>query len=223
MTVNQGSTVIVTSLLATDPSYTSPTTTETTSQATASSVTKGGVPQSEGSPQITTSSSSSSFWSSTGKVIAVFVVVGAVIIATIVASLLFWMRRRSRRGAGLSHEPSHFPNGNGNGIGGGSMMASSDQKFGRSPSVLGLLGRKQPPPSSSNYSPYDSQAASKPSVFAVPMVDQRLDPHSMMARFEDNMSHASFRDEEDYSRRVWRVTNASDSDSLHSMDHATRI
>jgi hypothetical protein len=76
-----------------------------------------------------------------------------------------------------------------------------------------LTGRANDEKTSSTPSVPQHRLSLTPPDFAVPVVDQRLDPQSMMIRFDDAESETSFRDEDDYSRRVWRVTNASDSDS----------
>jgi hypothetical protein len=96
---------------------------------------------------------------------------------------------------------------------------SGSQSVSRSASLLQLLGKRERNQSEDNASPTsigNHRLSRSPTELVVPVVDQRLDPQSVMIRFDDNDSRTSFRDEEDYSRRVWRVTNVSDSDSLRS-------
>jgi len=99
---------------------------------------------------------------------------------------------------------------------------ASDQNLSRSASILQLLGRRYTPADSVAHSTYGNHLAEESPERPIPIVDPRLDPHTMMGRYEDNTSHTSFRDEEDYSRRIWRVTNPTDSDSLHSIDRGMR-
>ena len=100
-----------------------------------------------------------------------------------------------------------------------SRRMSRTQPVSRSASLLQLIGKRDRSRHVESVSPLSTGNQGLPggtTDVMIPVVDQRLDPQSMMIRFEENDSRTSFRDEEDYSRRVWRVTNASDSDSLRS-------
>lgn len=152
---------------------------------------------------------SSSFWDSTSKVAGVFVPVGLVI--AILAMAIFWMcrSRKNRKDEEKPEEPPQII----------VREMSGSQSVSRSASLLQLLGRRErnrKEELNSSTSNGNNRLSRTPTDLVVPVVDQRLDPQSMMIRFDDNDSRTSFRDEEDYSRRVWRVTNASDSDSLRS-------
>jgi cell wall integrity and stress response component len=152
-----------------------------------------------------------SFWESTGKVAGVFVVVGIVIAALIIAIIWMCRSKRGKRDVEKSEDVPPMAN----------RRTSGTQPVSRSTSLLQLLGRRDRDKSRSDEAvtptSNGTQRLSRTGTdlaLPVPAVDQRLDPQSMMIRFDDNDSRTSFRDEEDYSRRVWRVTNASDSDSL---------
>jgi cell wall integrity and stress response component len=214
VTINLGTTVIVTSFLVTDSGYPLSSGAQTLNGANASSITEEPSQSSEGSDPTPAgiNEPTSSFWNSTGKVIAVFVVVGAILVTIFVTGIVICTRRRARPKPEQSQGKQHT---------GDAARSSSDPSLGRSASFLQILGRKQAGLTWSTPEPQEPQMTMKSSILTVPMVDQRLDPHSMMARFEDNNSHTSFRDDEDYSRRIWRVTNASESDSLHSVERYT--
>ena len=210
VTVNHGTTVIVTSIFAAAPiSIASPTNypeAETTgahnSQAASTAI---GLPNQS---VVGTTEPQSSFWDSTGKVVAVFVVTGALIIAMVIALVWFCSRKTRRR-------DDETRQGN---PGANDGAVTADKDISRPTSLLQLLGRRETLRTQKPGFSYRNYEETKPSETRVPMVDQRLDPQSMMIRFENNTSHTSFRDDEDYSRRIWRVTNASDSDSLHSAE-----
>jgi hypothetical protein len=211
VTVNHGTTVVVTSFAPSDPTITMSTTDSrngasdpsTTSSATGSGIASN---QANGSGQSsqTTMERSSSFWDSTGKVAGVFVAVG--IVTAMLAGALLWMcrNRKSRRDEEKSEESPR--------------QTSGEQPVSRSTSLLQLLGRgdRSRTENVAPSPPNQQRLSRSPTELAIPVVDQRLDPQTMMIRFEDNDSRTSFRDEEDYSRRVWRVTNASDTESVRS-------
>ena len=194
ITVNNGTTVVITSFIPSEPTITA---------------SAPGSLNPEKSPPTASMDRSSSFWDSAGKVAGVFVAVGLVI--AILATTIFWMcrSRRNRKDEEKPEEPPQII----------ARQMSESESVNRSTSLLQLLGRRErnreevltSPTSNGN-----SRLSKGPTDLVVPVVDQRLDPQSMMIRFDDNDSRTSFRDEEDYSRRVWRVTNASDSDSLRS-------
>jgi cell wall integrity and stress response component len=152
-----------------------------------------------------------SFWDSTSKVAGVFVAVGVVTALSAIA--LFWIcrnrpgRQDEEKTEGM-HQPMPRP-------------SSVNQSVSRSTSRLQLLGGREHSRQDDPISPTvdgSRRLSRSPTDLVIPVVDQRLDPQSMIIRFDDNSSRTSFRDEDDYSRRVWRVTNASDSDSLRSSE-----
>ena len=192
ITVDQGTTVVVTSFVPGEPSTTLSSPGPTNQSDTSA------VPMER-----------SSFWESTGKVAGVFVVVGIVIPSLLVS--IIWMCR-SRRGKQDMEKSEDLPST-------ASRRISRTQPVSRSASLLQLIGRRDRSRHVESVSPLSvgNQRHSRATTdVMIPVVDQRLDPQSMMIRFDENDSRTSFRDEEDYSRRVWRVTNASDSDSLRS-------
>jgi cell wall integrity and stress response component len=217
VTVNQGTTLIITSFIPSDPTITISATRssgDATNPRTTGSPAGSSLNSNQSSESIQTTpvpmERSPSFWDSTGKVAGVFVTVG--IVTALLAGALLWMcRRRGRRDEEKTEEPP----------GQIARQVSGGQPVSRSASLLQLLGKRDkgrredvtPPSPNENY-----RLSRTPTELVMPVVDQRLDPQTMMIRFEDNISRTSFRDEEDYSRRVWRVTNASDSDSVRSTD-----
>jgi len=221
VTVNHGTTVVIISFVPSDPTITISSTDSTSSASiptTIATTTDGALTsnQSEGSSAASQATSiseerSPSFWDSTGKVAGVFVAVG-VIIALLAFLLLSMCRGRKGRKDEEKTEMSPSP---------GSCQMSASQPVSRSASLLQLLGKrdKSRQEDATPPSPTDNHRLSRTATeLVIPVVDQRLDPQTMMIRFEDNVSRTSFRDEEDYSRRVWRVTNASDTDSVRSAD-----
>jgi hypothetical protein len=153
-----------------------------------------------------------SFWSSAGKVAGVFVAVG--IILFLLALGVLW-KCRKRNGSKDVEKPDEVPQPM-------ARQMSGSQTVSRSTSLLQLLGRREKGRAEDDTGPPSNRLSRSPTDMVIPVVDQRLDPQSMMIRFDDNDSRTSFRDEEDYSRRVWRVTNASDSDSLRSSEVGER-
>ena len=212
ITVNRGTTVVVTSFIPNEPTVTIPSpshnSTNTTTSGNQSDL-------SNPSERPIMSSNEPSFWNSAGKVAGVFVAVG-ILIALLGIGLVWFCRnatgRHDEEKSGISTSQVKPRQGSGS------------QPVSRSASVLQLLGmreraRQDDVPSTSSTA--NHRLSRTPPELVVPVVDQRLDPQSMMIRFDDNDSSTSFRDEEDYSRRIWRVTNASDSDSLSSDEVAS--
>jgi hypothetical protein len=154
---------------------------------------------------------SSSFWDAPGKVAGVFVTVGVIILLLGIAIL--WIFRRRKTTSKDEEKPEDLPKSI-------TRQNSMGQTVSRSTSLLQLLGKREKnrPEVASGPSANGGRVSRSPTNLAIPSLDQRLDPRSMMNRFEDNDSRVSFRDEDDYSRRVWRITNASDSDSLRSTE-----
>jgi cell wall integrity and stress response component len=207
VTVNRGTTVVVTSFIPSEPSITLSSVSPTSSLGNGTNP----VHQPDNS-QPTPVTRSDSFWDSTGKVASVFVAVG-VVVALLALGLIWMCRKRRRR---QDEEKSEVVTGT-QSI---ARQISGSQPVSRSTSLLQLLGKtRDRSPQEEIVSPTSvgsRRLSRSPTDLVIPVVDQRLDPQSMMIRFDDNDSRTSFRDEEDYSRRVWRVTNASDSDSVRS-------
>lgn len=210
VTVNRGTTVVITSFVPSEPTITlSSAISSFPSTTTSTGMTPVNQPDSS---QPTTVSQSTSFWDSTGKVAGVFVAVGAVVVLLAIALIWTWRRRRHRQDeekSDVGATPQLM-----------TRQTSGSQPVSRSASLLHLLGktrdRSRQEEIVSPTSTGSRRLSRSPTDLVIPVVDQRLDPQSMMIRFDDNDSRTSFRDEEDYSRRVWRVTNASDSDSVRS-------
>jgi hypothetical protein len=214
VTVNRGTTVVITSFFPSEPTMTIA---PTQSQGSGASSLPGN-PLSSAGPSTNSDPSSqtpdigresSSFWNAPGKVAGVFVTVGVIILLLGIAMLWMFRRRKTTRKDEEKELPKPITRQN-----------SMGQTVSRSTSLLQLLGKREknrpevaPVPSASG-----GRVSRSPTNLAIPTLDQRLDPQSMMNRFEDNDSRVSFRDEDDYSRRVWRITNASDSDSLRSTE-----
>lgn len=211
VTVNRGTTVVITSFVPSEPTITLSSAMSSFPSTTTSGTGMTPVNQPDSS-QPSTVSQSTSFWDSTGKVAGVFVAVGAVVVLLAIALIWTCRRRRHRQDeeksdVGATPQPM-------------TRQTSGSQPVSRSASLLQLLGktrdRSRQEEIVSPTSIGSRRLSRSPTDLVIPVVDQRLDPQSMMIRFDDNDSRTSFRDEEDYSRRVWRVTNASDSDSVRS-------
>ena len=196
VTVNRGTTLIITSFVPNEPTI-------TVSSAESDSM----------ASTLRESESPRSFWNSAGKVAGVFVSVGLVLLLLLLGLLWKWRKRKTDEDVEESDKsPQRM-----------ARQMSGSQTVSRSTSLLQLLGRRERAPGDDDMSPSSNRLSRSPTDMVIPVVDQRLDPQSMMIRFDDNDSRTSFRDEEDYSRRVWRVTNASDSDSLRSSEVAERF
>ncbi|ODQ54610.1 hypothetical protein SAICODRAFT_69816 [Saitoella complicata NRRL Y-17804] len=129
------------------------------------------------------SSSSGGFFASAGRVAGVFVAI-AFIIALIVAGLLFYFlfyRKRHDSQALPTSSPPISP----------TPSNVHSPLYGRSRSGSTLVGK------------WAGGTMGEKEV----IVDQRLDPRSMLMRFESSYSRRSLRDDEDYSRRVLQVRN----------------
>ena len=218
VTVNRGTTLIITSFVPNEPTITV-SSAESDSMAStlreSSAVSTDQPNSSTQSSQITNSTNESprSFWNSAGKVAGVFVSVGLVLLLLLLGLLWKWRKRKTDEDVEESEKsPQRM-----------ARQMSGSQTVSRSTSLLQLLGRRERAPGDDDMSPSSNRLSRSPTDMVIPVVDQRLDPQSMMIRFDDNDSRTSFRDEEDYSRRVWRVTNASDSDSLRSSEVAERF
>ncbi|KAI4197597.1 MAG: hypothetical protein LQ350_005831 [Teloschistes chrysophthalmus] len=164
-------------------------------------------------PSAAADSRSGGFMSHPGKVAGLFVGVGLIICA--LAGALIWFYLRWKRNAETETIAS---------TGGGGTPQRRQSKL----STMGLLGgtrksnmRKSVPPiqtggwgpgnsheKSPSDTPIDYRRTSYPRV-----VDQRLDPMALWNPLQDNGSHVSiqsFRDDQDYSRRMLRVANPDD-------------
>lgn len=217
VTVNRGTTLVITSFVPSEPTITASSADSGSSGNTLPNVSSVSANQPSGSAQssqVTNSSDdpSPSFWNSAGKVAGVFVAVGVVLLLVVLG--LWWKcRKRDKRKDIEKPEVLSQPM---------VLQMSGSQSVSRSTSLLHLLGRRERGRTEEDMSPSSNRLSRSPTDMVIPVVDQRLDPQSMMIRFDDNDSRTSFRDEEDYSRKVWRVTNASDSDSLRSNEVGER-
>lgn len=218
VTVNHGTTVVITSFVPSEPTMTiSPTGSQENGadSGSANAVSSTGLPNGSNPSSQTTGVGpvTSSFWDSTGKVVGVFVAVGIIVFLLGIAILCVCRTRKRRKDEEKSEVPPRP-----------TRQMSAGQPVSRSASLLQLLGRREKSrhnDGSISTTDGNQRMSRSPTNLPIPAVDQRLDPQSMMIRFEDNDSRVSFRDEDDYSRRVWRVTNASDSDSLRSTEIGT--
>jgi cell wall integrity and stress response component len=218
VTVNRGTTLVITSFVPNEPTITVSAESDGTASTTLppSSTASASQPNSSTqSSQVTESTHKlpQSFWNSPGKVAGVFVSVGLVLLLLLLGLLWKCRKRYSSRDV---EKPEESPQPM-------ARQISGSQTVSRSTSLLQLLGRRERARGDEDMPTSSNRLARSPTDMVIPVVDQRLDPQSMMIRFDDNDSRTSFRDEEDYSRRVWRVTNASDSDSLRSSEVAERL
>jgi cell wall integrity and stress response component len=209
ITVSHGTTLVVTSFLSNTPA----TTISSAGSGMLTAISSTTPNQTDGSHQSATAANQPSFWNSTGKVAGIFVAVGVVV--AILAMVPVWLFRRRR-----ARQDEEKPVENFRPL---SSQEPGEHSFSRSTSLLQLLtGRDHDDRQDKRACPSPTTGQKRmsggPQELVVPVVDQRLDPQSMMIRFDDGDSQTSFRDEDDYSRRVWRVTNASDSDSLESSE-----
>ncbi|KAJ6257500.1 Cell wall integrity and stress response component [Drechslerella dactyloides] len=150
-----------------------------------------------------TSGKSHDFFSDAGRVAGVFVGLAAAVILAV--ALVFFIRKRKnerRKSVGSSHHPEMGMSGAGSpNLGTGS---SSPNGRPRSTSTLGLVG---------GYSSSDKAPVITTGGFTETdrVTDQRLDPNQIWMRFDnDNGSRVSLRslqDNQDYSRRVLKLTN----------------
>ena len=161
-------------------------------------------------------SSGGGFFSNPGKVAGTFVAVALIICALAGAAIWFFFHRRKRRPEDIQTIAS---------TGGGNTPLRGGNTPQRRPSRLsqmGLLGgaaeaeksvpRLQTsgwgPGNSSEKSPADTLSADRRRSFPQ-IVDQRLEPTALWNPLHDNGSHVSvrsFRDDQDYSRRMLRVS-----------------
>jgi len=212
VTVNRGTTVIITSFVPSDPTITLSSAMSSAIPTFTSTTGSGMTPVNQPDSSQPTPPGQSSFWDSTAKVAGVFVAVGVIVIVLAIA-LTWACRKRKHRNDEEKPDVGAVPQPM-------VRQISGSQPVSRSASLLQLLGktrdRSRQEEIISPTSIGSRRLSRSPTELVIPVVDQRLDPQSMMIRFDDNDSRTSFRDEEDYSRRVWRVTNASDSDSVRS-------
>ena len=161
-------------------------------------------------------SSGGGFFSNPGKVAGTFVAVALIICALAGAAIWFFFYRRKHRPEDIQTIAS---------TGGGNTPLRGGNTPQRRPSRLsqmGLLGgaaeaeksvpRLQTsgwgPGNSSEKSPADTLSADRRRSFPQ-IVDQRLEPTALWNPLHDNGSHVSvrsFRDDQDYSRRMLRVS-----------------
>ncbi|MCJ1301779.1 hypothetical protein MMC08_004580 [Hypocenomyce scalaris] len=154
--------------------------------------------------------SSGGLFSDTGKVVGLFI--GIALIILIAAGLAIWLcvRRRRRNGEAATiasnagnetpqRRPSRLSQMGLLGRTAGEKSLPAIQTSGWGP---GISGDKSP---DDTITPADGRRGSYPRI-----VDQRLDPVTVWNPLHDNGSHVSvrsFRDDQDYSRRMLRVAN----------------
>jgi len=159
------------------------------------------------------------FWSNKAQVGGVFFVVALAIIA-IIAAIIFFLLRRKR-----PSDTATIPSTTGN---------NTPQRRPSRLSQMGLIGGVQRqatvpsiqtsgwgPGTSAEKSPADTLNADRTSSYPR-VVDQRLEPTALWNPLHDNGSHVSvrsFRDDQDYSRRMLRVSSA----FLHLITPCTRL
>ena len=155
------------------------------------------------------------FFSNPGR--AAGLIVGLILVLIlIVAGVLFYRRRQSMRRSAL-----YAPGSTGGVISAGGAGFFGNGRRGRSMSTLGLVGEKSPhpatPPDRASAATAAAAAAGLPTAGGSPpqgggaIYDPRLDPGSLFMRFDhqtgsSRMSVRSLRDDQDYSRRVLRVS-----------------
>ena len=154
------------------------------------------------------SNDNAGFFSNPGKVAGTFVAI-AIIILLIVAALVFFLWRRKRR-----HEQQEpIPSTAGSGtpqrrpsrLSQMGLLGGASQREKNSVPIIQTTGWG--PGNGADKSPADTldRRSSYPRV-----VDQRLEPTALWNPLYDNGSHVSvrsFRDDQDYSRRMLRVSN----------------
>ncbi|KAK6532736.1 hypothetical protein TWF281_006912 [Arthrobotrys megalospora] len=189
----------------TDPPTTDPARTPVVSvitiQGSQRTVTVTPAPTGPNSSSLSMSSSGSdNFFSDAGRVAGVFVGVGAAVLLILVAIILLRKRKNDRR---KSVDSSNHPEMGMSGAGSPHLTGSSSPTGRpRSTSTLGLVGGlqdKAPVITTTGFTETDR------------VTDQRLDPNQIWMRFDnDNGSRVSLRslqDNQDYSRRVLKLTN----------------
>ncbi|KAL9098762.1 MAG: hypothetical protein Q9163_005634 [Psora crenata] len=154
------------------------------------------------------SHASGGFFSNSGKVAGTFVAV-AIVILLCAAGIIFLLLRRRKRGEQQATLPSTAGSG-------------TPQRRPSRLSQMGLLGGASQREKSSlptiqttgwgpGYSAEKSPADTLDRRSSYPrMVDQRLEPAALWNPLHDNGSHISvrsFRDDQDYSRRMLRIAN----------------
>lgn len=130
-----------------------------------------------------------------------FVAVGLVVLALLglLIFLLVRQRRRQRSEAAIAAALDRKASS-------ASTFEDAPDNRARSESARGLVGYNSREPGGGNSPPIINWPLKTAEI--VP-VDQRLNPHPIMMRFDSNYSRHSLRDDEDYSRRVLQVANPS--------------
>ena len=156
------------------------------------------------------------FFSSTGKVAGTFVAVAIIILA--IAAALIWFFLRRRRQGDAATIPSTV---------GGNTPQHTPQRRPSRLSQMGLIGgaaegeKGIPRLQTSGWGPGNSAEKSPADTLSADprVVDQRLEPTALWNPLHDNGSHVSvrsFRDDQDYSRRMLRVSSILHEENLHT-------
>ncbi|KAL9072345.1 MAG: hypothetical protein Q9161_003664 [Pseudevernia consocians] len=160
------------------------------------------------------------FFSDSGKVAGTFVAVAIVLLLLIAGAIWFFLRRSRRRQpeaavlpsiAGSStpqRRPSRLSQMGLVGAGG-----TQREKTGPTIPVIQTSGWGPSNANASEQSPADTLSAVDRRSSYPRVVDQRLEPTALWNPLHDNGSHVSvrsFRDDQDYSRRMLRIANPDD-------------
>ncbi|MCJ1480790.1 hypothetical protein MMC06_000945 [Schaereria dolodes] len=153
------------------------------------------------------------FFASTGKVAGVFTLIGVLIVAATVLAI-FCIRKRNKRPAlapyaATNNTPQRRPSRLSQL---GLVSGGTHSTGGKSLTPLNTGG--WPIENAAEKSPDDTMTpASRRTSYPMRVVDQRLEPTAVWNPLHDNGSHVSlqsFRDDQDYSRRMLRVANPDD-------------
>ena len=155
------------------------------------------------------------FFSDAGQVAGTFVAVAIVLVLLIAGAIWFFLRRHRRRqpqpavlpptadSSTPQRRPSRLSQM-------GLVGAAGTQRERTAPTVPGIQTSGWGPSNGSEKSPADTLSAVDRRSSYPRVVDQRLEPTALWNPLHDNGSHVSirsFRDDQDYSRRMLRVSS----------------